>query len=537
METAEGPPTGFPPVQGAKMKYFLALLEEHRASLAPPPELVHFAGKLCQEVQSTPPLMLEPLAEAVLGSPHWRHFLSSMDVVRACVLVLVCQGQHQSACRLLEHCRETGEREQLIQLWNEIHYRKIMEKCHVDSLTPVQKFRCRKRNPPPPFLCPEGMKNRNFSRDVRQKLLAFAAAVTMNPSREQRGRLALETGLQTQQIYNWFANYRRRQKSSHQGQVKSQALSQAGESAPEAQPWLEPGPCSLQPQAEFQGDVHLGPPDAPQGPCELAWEPPIVGLRHPPEEGLAKMLDARFVRSSEMTVEKLGQDPEAVLLTSGPSFPGEGPSTAICPPASVSRPVPILPALAPWPESFLLGPCESLPGQMQETVYGQELELLKPVSAISQEPATMGPFSAFWDPRPSGYQTPPDRSPLQAGLEPCPEVASRQPGLEVDSFMFREEPLTPLECVLPQSSSEMMLEKPLSPHRVSVLGEPPALEYSQNHLAPVGNPGAALAGLEAVEEAEVETIPIPRDSQSEQTSSDTFWAALLLFEFSGGNRV
>lgn len=99
----------------------------------------------------------------------------------------------------------------------------------MDSLTPVQKFRCRKRcqgalpdldsgvvgsgtdptgdgpkrdahallsrgllfsptqrNPPPPFLCPEGMKNRNFSRDVRQKLLAFAAAVTMNPSREQR---------------------------------------------------------------------------------------------------------------------------------------------------------------------------------------------------------------------------------------------------------------------------------------------------------------------------------------------------------------
>ncbi|XP_027717835.1 anomalous homeobox protein [Vombatus ursinus] len=517
------------------MKHFLALLEEHRASPAPPPELVHLAGRLCQEPQSTPLLMLEPLAEAVLGSPHWQYFLSSMDVLRVCVLILARRGQHQSACRLLEHCRETGEREQLVQLWNEVHYCKVMDKYHVDSLTPVQKFRCRKRNPPPPSLCPEGVKSRNFSRDVRQKLLGFAARVTTNPNREQQGRLALETGLQAHQIYNWFANYRRRQRSTVQRRARLQSFPQGEEPASEAQPWLDTGPRSLQPQAGFQGDVYLGPPEAPLGPCELAWEPPILDLRCPPEEGLAKLMDARFVRSNEMPVEKVAQDPRALLLTAGPSFPGEGPSTAICPPASASRPGPVLPALAPWPESFFLGPCESLPGQVQETVYGQELELLQPIPGASREPATMGSLSAFWDPRPSGYQAPPDRSPLRAGIGPHSEVASGQPGLEVGSFMLREEQLAPLECVLPRSSSEMVLEKPSSPHQASVLGQPQALECGQNHLAPAGNPGATLGGLDAMDEEKVESTPVTGDS--EQTSSDTFWAALLLFEFSGGNRV
>ncbi|XP_043847683.1 anomalous homeobox protein [Dromiciops gliroides] len=537
MEMAEGPQAGPSPAVGAKLKHFLALLEENRASPAPPAELIHLAGRLCQELQDTPPLTLEPLAEAVLGSPHWQYFLSSLDVVRVCVLILAFRGQHQAACRLLEHCSGAGEREQLIQLWNEIHYRKVMEKYHVNSLTPVQKFRCRKRNPPPFSLCPEGVKSRNFSKDVRQKLLGFAARVTTNPNREQRGRLALETGLQVHQIYNWFANYRRRQKSSLQRQEGFQDFPQGGESAPEAQRWLDPGPCSLQPQAGFQGEVHLGPPQAPLGPCELTWEPPILGLRCHQEEGLTKLLDARFVRSNEMPVEKLGTDPRTLLLAAGPGFPMEGPSTALCPAAPAARPGPILPALAPWPESFLLGPCESLPGQVQDTAYGRELEVLQPVPAASREVAAVGPLPAFWDPRPSGYQVPRDRSPPGAGIGPCPEVTSRPPGLEGGSFMLREQQLGALECVLPQSSPEMALEKPSSPHQVTILGEPQALEYSQNHLGPAGSPGAALRGLEAPEEAATAGSPVPGDSLNEQTSSDTFWAALLLFEFSGGNRA
>lgn len=44
------------------------------------------------------------------------------------------------------------------------------------------------RNPPPASLCPEGLKNRNFPREVRQKLQDFASGVSTNPSKAERVR-------------------------------------------------------------------------------------------------------------------------------------------------------------------------------------------------------------------------------------------------------------------------------------------------------------------------------------------------------------
>lgn len=44
------------------------------------------------------------------------------------------------------------------------------------------------RNPPPPSLCPGGLKSRNFPREVRQKLHDFASGVSANPSKAERVR-------------------------------------------------------------------------------------------------------------------------------------------------------------------------------------------------------------------------------------------------------------------------------------------------------------------------------------------------------------
>lgn len=44
------------------------------------------------------------------------------------------------------------------------------------------------RNPPPPSLCPDGLKSRNFPREVRQKLHDFASGVSTNPSKAERVR-------------------------------------------------------------------------------------------------------------------------------------------------------------------------------------------------------------------------------------------------------------------------------------------------------------------------------------------------------------
>ncbi|NWZ37293.1 ANHX protein, partial [Brachypodius atriceps] len=193
------------------MKQFMAMLKKNENEHCPPTKLLNRAEQLCRELQSSAPT-LEKLVEAMMGCKNKRYFLTNIHVVRACVSVHIRKGQHDAACRLLEYCK-AEEKDQLVELWHEIHYRRVMEKHQTDRLTPLQKFRCRKRNPPPISLCPEGLKNRNFSEEVRQQLHRFAADVTAHPDKKQREGLARDMNLQPIQVYNWFANYRRRQKS------------------------------------------------------------------------------------------------------------------------------------------------------------------------------------------------------------------------------------------------------------------------------------------------------------------------------------
>ncbi|XP_078496121.1 anomalous homeobox protein [Lissotriton helveticus] len=126
-------------------------------------------------------------------------------------------------------------REDLLNLWNDIHYHRLMDKRQVTFLTSVQRFRCRKRHPPPAALCPYGMPCRNFPPSARQRLMEFAAQVTVHPTKEQRTHLALELRLQHNQVYNWFANYRRRQwpkilgrSADHQAACRAAPLGPAG---------------------------------------------------------------------------------------------------------------------------------------------------------------------------------------------------------------------------------------------------------------------------------------------------------------------
>ncbi|NWR02550.1 ANHX protein, partial [Paradoxornis webbianus] len=193
------------------MMEFMAMLKKNENEHRPPTKLLNLAGQLCRELQSSSP-SLEELVEAMMGCKNKTYFLTNIHVVRACVSVHIDKGQHDAACSVLEYC-EAEEKEELVQLWHEIHYRKVMKKQQINFLTPLQKFRCRKRNPPPLSLCPGGLKNRNYSEEVRQHLHRFAAEVTANPNKKQREGLARDTNLQPVQIYNWFANYRRRQKA------------------------------------------------------------------------------------------------------------------------------------------------------------------------------------------------------------------------------------------------------------------------------------------------------------------------------------
>uniref|UniRef100_G3U957 Homeobox domain-containing protein n=1 Tax=Loxodonta africana TaxID=9785 RepID=G3U957_LOXAF len=102
---------------------------------------------------------------------------------------------------------------ELVQLWNDIHYILAMRRLGVAMLTLVQKFHCRERNLPQPSLCPEGLRSRNFLREVRQKLQDLASGMSTNFNKAQQETLSSETSLSEEQVYNWFASYRQKQRA------------------------------------------------------------------------------------------------------------------------------------------------------------------------------------------------------------------------------------------------------------------------------------------------------------------------------------
>ncbi|XP_004384293.1 anomalous homeobox protein-like [Trichechus manatus latirostris] len=277
------------------MQSFLTLLKESGDTCPPPAELVDLAGRLCRDFRGDL-AQVEPLVEAVLGSPLRLHLLDREDVVVVCALVLARQERHQAACRLLEGCRVPGGSLELVKLWNDIHYRLAMRRLDVATLTPVQKFCCRKRNPPPPSLCPEGLRSRNFPREVRQKLQDFASGVSTNPDKAQRETLSSETSLSEEQVYNWFANYRRKQRALLQSVESSQGTSAEGPgvwgrgpepSHPSGDPHADPQCVD---RSQWSGEwPEKGPPRSPEA-TQGQWAPLAPALDLPGDEMLSRPL-------------------------------------------------------------------------------------------------------------------------------------------------------------------------------------------------------------------------------------------------------
>ncbi|KAG8515037.1 Anomalous homeobox protein, partial [Galemys pyrenaicus] len=353
-----------------RMQSFLALLTGRGDAGPPLAELVSLARQLCRQDLRDNPAQVQPLVTAVLDSQLRLQLLDNVDVALVCGRALAQQEQHQAACQLLEDCRVPGGSQELVQLWHDIHYVLDAQRLGVAALTPVQRFRCRKRNPPPPALCPYGQRSRNFPREVRQKLQDFAAGVSPNPGKAERELLALETGLSTEQVYNWFANFRRRRR----------AQMQSGEPVPEA-PARDPrgGERSLTPlQPSSHSRADCGGVDRPQwsagqeenGPVQAAeppegsWELPLRAQDFPGARMLPERL-ARSLQGAELYREAPGHEPATLppvcpgpglcLLAAGGDLLGP----PLAPPESWLMPL----ALASCTEVSLIGSLASSPGQ------------------------------------------------------------------------------------------------------------------------------------------------------------------------------
>ncbi|KAK2538005.1 Anhx [Columba livia] len=481
------------------MKRFMAMLNRNRNKDPPPAKLLDLAGQLCQDLQSSPP-SLEKLVEAMMGCEHKMYFLTNIHVVRACVSFHIHNGQHDTACRLLEHCK-AEEKEELVQLWHEIHYRRVMEKHHTNFLTPLQKFRCRKRNPPPISLCPEGLKNRNYSDEVRQQLHRFAAEVTANPSKEQREGLARDMNLQPTQVYNWFANYRRRQKSSL---LRTEKLNNSRPERTLTYPKKEQqDEGSYAPQTADGSCVGIGPEqmEITLMPCDPGWEQSAADLDKPPEGTYLKMLESSFMQSSELFEARTGKaltmhdaKQPVAFCTEAMLEPGTCFNSAVLQPREVASSSDASPQL----NNFILCSCGSL------TFPDERLDMW-------QAPcSTRGVSVPMWTPSIEGIRAPLSRVPQGGCIEASSGRIIQQSDLELESFILREGQLGTMESILPHSSCQTVFGKPQCPP-VSA----PCMEESQ-----------ALGQSQVLE-----------DPAGDPLANDTFWAAWLLFEFSAGARM
>ncbi|XP_074700698.1 anomalous homeobox protein isoform X2 [Strix aluco] len=487
--------------QDVRMKQFMAMLKRNKNKDPPPAKLLDLAAQLCQDLQTSSPI-LEKLVGAMMGCKHKMYFLTNIHVVRACVLVHVRNGQHDTACRLLEYCK-AEEKEQLVQLWHEIHYRRVMEKHHTDFLTPLQKFRCRKRNPPPISLCPEGLKSRNYSDEVRQQLHRFAAEVTTNPDKKQREELARHMNLQPTQVYNWFANYRRRQKSClpHTEKLNNSWPERALTYHTKEQ--RDNGSYAAQTADGSCVGIGSEQMEITLMPCDPGWEQSAADLDNKPPEGMyLKMLESSFMQSSQLYEARASK----ALLTTGNTEqlvafctetmlePGACFNSAVLQPGAVASSA----DASPRQDNFVLCSCGPL------TFPDEQL-------AMWQAPcSTRGVSGSMWTPSMEGIRAPLSRVPQGGCIEASSGRIIQQSDLEVESFIFREEQLGTLESILPHSSCQTVFGKPQCPPvSAPCMAESQALGQSQVLEDPVGDP----------------------------LTNDTFWGAWLLFEFSAGGRM
>ncbi|XP_008248226.1 anomalous homeobox protein [Oryctolagus cuniculus] len=472
------------------MQSFLTLLREHGGACPPPAELVTLTGRLCRDLQDDL-AQVQPLVAAILDSQLRLHLLDNADVALVCARVLAQQEQQQAACRLLEGCRVPGGSHELVRLWNDIHYSLAMRKLGVAALTPVQKFRCRKRNPPPPCLCPDGLKSRNFPSAVRRRLRDFALGVSSHPSKAERESLALETSLTAEQIYNWFANYRRRQRTLQQRLEPAQQVAAGDPSAKERHLDLQPSGFLRRPQwSAVHGETgHQQCPETIQRP----WEALALVTDIPGDEVISKPLAARSLQGGEMHQEEPGCDPV--------SIPTISPGSGLCPlPTGSNMVEPSLAAPDSWLMSLALTSSREVSFQTGQLVPGYRQDFgMHPTDAALAVSVT-----ALSDPSPAGFAEPSSGHLQSVYLEEGPGPGSGR-AMQVGGFLVTQSLLQTPEFSLPQSPPELL----------------PASSTSLN-------PGSAMELSQHLPSSQVQW-------SGGQASCDAFWGARMLLEFSGGS--
>uniref|UniRef100_A0A1I8BBG8 Homeobox domain-containing protein n=1 Tax=Meloidogyne hapla TaxID=6305 RepID=A0A1I8BBG8_MELHA len=142
----------------------------------------------------------------LLNNPY-----NSSTVLKAYLFALYYKGQFETFFNLMSENRfERSHHSELVQLWYMAKYEEDKNK-KLKELVPVDKYRIRKKNPPPKSIWDGDELIYSFRKGDRE-ILKDHYNRNQYPNSEEKREIARKTGLTMTQISNWFKNRRQRAK-------------------------------------------------------------------------------------------------------------------------------------------------------------------------------------------------------------------------------------------------------------------------------------------------------------------------------------
>uniref|UniRef100_A0AC34FDZ9 Homeobox domain-containing protein n=1 Tax=Panagrolaimus sp. ES5 TaxID=591445 RepID=A0AC34FDZ9_9BILA len=144
-------------------------------------------------------------------SQLWQRYVTNSSVTIAYLYALFSFGKYQEVCEYIGNgkfnSRYFGE---LKNLWYEAKYAEDQRK-KKKPLGPVEKYRLRKKHPPPSTIW-DGHEVIYSFRDCDRQVLKQYYHQNKYPNPTEKKKIAEITGLDVTQISNWFKNRRQRDK-------------------------------------------------------------------------------------------------------------------------------------------------------------------------------------------------------------------------------------------------------------------------------------------------------------------------------------
>ncbi|VDP03470.1 unnamed protein product [Soboliphyme baturini] len=135
------------------------------------------------------------------------------SVLRAHLLYLLIKQRFNDVYHIIENCAfEPQYHSELQDIWWQAHYSEL-EQTRRKPLGAVEKYRLRKRFPPP-FTIWDGQETIYSFKENARKVLTACYSANQYPSAKEKRLIAEKTNLSFLQVSNWFKNRRQRAKSS-----------------------------------------------------------------------------------------------------------------------------------------------------------------------------------------------------------------------------------------------------------------------------------------------------------------------------------